>query len=164
MTSAWFNVPFRKEISFSIHFIVNELSRSSISKNIKAVHIICMSLMKAGVMTWNVYDSVMNALDRERANKQIKACTDWLKSPVIFHVEAKQAITSENAAALKNHLRCLLIDHLATWRSQHKEVSTCFVFIRLVWWQGTLICCCSLINANKLECVAVIAPYYRVLV
>lgn len=64
----------------------------------------------------------MNVLDRERANKQMKACTDWQKTPVIFPpVGAKQAITSESAAALKNHLRCVLIDHLVTWRNQHGE-------------------------------------------
>lgn len=77
--------------------------------------------LKASVVMWNVWDREMNVLDRERANKQMKACTDWQKNPVIFPPLEQNRQSLQSIGALKNHLRCVLIDHLATWCSQHEE-------------------------------------------
>ena len=71
-------------------------------------------------------DGVINALERDRAKKGPllikKVCTatneSWhslAEKPCYFTTaEAKQAITSENAVALKNHSLCRLIDHFAS--------------------------------------------------
>lgn len=91
------------------------------------------SVTKALNCGWAKMDHSIEAL--RGFAQQIKTCTDWLKSPVIFRVKANQAITS--TAALKNYLLCFLMEYLATWHTQHKEAST-FLFhlsdCKAVWF------------------------------